>query len=105
MRYAVALEYAQVADGFGPAAVIGGIELLVMILYGADGVRHALRRRRDSGTSPSLPGRLDQSSGVAVLHCSRLTAEAIIVRERVSGRIDAATYRTRMEDLASGERS
>jgi hypothetical protein len=34
-----------------------------------------------------------------------LIAEAIIVRERVSGQIDAATYRTRMEDLVSGRRS
>ena len=32
--------------------------------------------------------------------CRGLIAEALIVRERMSGQIDAETYRARMKDLA-----
>lgn len=34
-----------------------------------------------------------------------LIAEGLVVRERLDGHIDAATYRSRMHDLASGRRT
>ncbi|VBA32730.1 hypothetical protein LAUMK4_05797 [Mycobacterium persicum] len=45
-------------------------------------------------TSLSFVSQFDESS-VAVLHYWLLMVEAIIVREQMSRRIDAATYRTR----------
>lgn len=97
--------YAQVAGGFWPAVVIGGIELWIAMLYTTAGARHALRRCRDAGAGLSRLGRSDEPPVETLLRCWRLIAEAIIVRERVSGQIDAATYRRRMEDLVSGRRS
>lgn len=97
--------YGQIAGGFWPALVIGGIELLIMIVYTIAGARRALRRRHESTIPLSLLARFKEPSGETLLQCWRLIAEAIIVRERVSGQIDAATYQTRMEDLVSGRRS
>lgn len=65
-----------------------------MILYAANGVWRALRRR-DSGTSLLLLGQFGESSGAPALHYWLLMVEAIIVREQMSRRIDAATSRTR----------
>lgn len=97
--------YAQVTGDYWPAVVIGGIELLIAILYTSTRVRRALRRHPDSSTPRSLIRQIDEPSGEMLLQCRRLIAEAIIVRERVSGQIDAATYQARMEDLVSGGRS
>ena len=39
------------------------------------------------------------------MRCRGLIAEALIVRDRLSGQIDAATYQDRMKDLVSHDRS
>ena len=99
----VALGYGQVTSGYWPAVVIGTVELLILIMYTIAAVRHEVRRRRDATTLLSVLGRPDELAGEAgdpPLRCWALIAEAIIVRERLSGEIDAETYQTRMNDLA-----
>jgi hypothetical protein len=94
--------YGQVSSGYWPAVVIGTVELLILILYTTAAVRREVRRRRDPSTVLSVLPRPDELAGEAgdpPLRCWALIAEAIIVRERLSGQIDAETYRTRMNDL------
>jgi hypothetical protein len=95
--------YEQVTSGHWPAVVIGAVELLILILYTTAAVRREVRRRRGTSTVLSVLRRPDELAGEAgdpPLRCWALIAEAIIVRERLSGEIDAETYRTRMNDLA-----
>ncbi len=100
--------YGQVTSGYWPAVVIGTVELPILIMYTAGAVRHEVRRRRHASALLSVFRRPDELAGEAgdpLLRCWALIAEAIIVRERVSGQIDAATYQARMKDLVSGARS
>ena len=95
--------YGQVTSGYWPAVVIGTVELLILIIYTTVAVRHEVRRRRDASTLLSVLRRPDELAGEAgdpPLRCWVLIAEAIIVRERLSGEIDAETYRMRMTDVA-----
>ena len=99
----VTLRYEQVTSGHWPAVVIGTVELLILIMYTTAAVQHEVRRRRDASTQLLVLRRPDELAGEAgdpPLRCWALIAEAIIVRERLSGEIDAETYRTRMNDLA-----
>jgi hypothetical protein len=95
--------YGQVTGGYWPAVVIGTAEVLILIMYTIAAVRKEVRRRRDAGTQLSVlrrPDELAREAGDPPLRCWGLIAEAIIVRERLSGEIDAEMYRTRMSDLA-----
>jgi hypothetical protein len=95
--------YGQVASGYWPAVVIGTLELLILIMYTTAAVRHEVRRHRDPSTLLSVlrrPDELASEAGDPPPRCWTLIAEAIIVRERLSGEIDAETYRTRMNELA-----
>jgi hypothetical protein len=95
--------YGQVTSGYWPAVVIGTVELLILIMYTIAAVRHEVRRRRDASTLLSVllpPDELAGEAGDPPLRCWALIAEAIIVRERLSGEIDAETYRARMNDIA-----
>jgi hypothetical protein len=95
--------YGQVTSGYWPAVVFGTVELLILIMYTTAAVRHEVRRRRGASTLLSVLRRPDELPGEAgdpPLRCWALIAEAIIVRERLSGETDAETYRTRMNDLA-----
>lgn len=95
--------YGQVTSGQWLAVVIGTVELLVLITYTTAAVQREVRRRRGASTLLSVRPRPDELAGEAgdpPLRCWGLIAEAIIVRERLSGEIDAETYRTRMNELA-----
>ena len=95
--------YGLVTSGYWPAVVIGTVEMLILIMYTTAAVRQEVRRRRDASTLLSRLRRPDELAGEAgdpPLRCWALIAEAIIDRERLSGEIDAETYRTRMNDLA-----
>ena len=92
-----------ITSGYWPAGVIGTVELLILIMYTTGAVWHEVRRRRGASTVLSVlrrPGELAGEAGDPPLRCWALIAEAIIVGERLSGEIDAETYRTRMNDLA-----
>ncbi|MEU5260119.1 hypothetical protein [Amycolatopsis sp. NPDC021455] len=87
--------YGQVTTGYWPAVVIGVALLLVLVVTTIVAVRRW--HRAATSSAPAVPGDAD----VPRERCRVLIAEALIVRERVAGRIDAATYRTRMSDLVS----
>ncbi|AEV73380.1 hypothetical protein MycrhN_2808 [Mycolicibacterium rhodesiae NBB3] len=72
------------------AVVIGAVSLLILIVAIVAAALRARRRRHDA---------------TAVARCWGLVAEALVVRQRVSGQIDAATYQARMNDLVAGGRS
>ena len=82
----VTATYAVISAGYWPALVIGVVLLLVLILSTVAAVVRARRRRQEA-------------TGLA--RCRLLIAEALVVRARVSGQIDAATYQQRMQDLVS----
>lgn len=97
----------QVTTGYWPAVMIGIVLLVIAIvsLIGArrTAVKRARRWRRDvkvAAPVESLP-----EADIPYERCRGLIAEALIVRDRVSGQIDAATYQARMKDLVSGRRS
>jgi hypothetical protein len=78
--------YADIGAGYWPALLIGVVLLLLLILSTVVAVIRARRRRQEA---------------TAVARCRLLIAEAMVVRARVSGQIDAATYQQRMKDLVS----
>lgn len=77
--------YGQVASEYWPAAAIGALLVLALVAWTVVALLRIRRHRRHSaGDQPVV--------------------EASVVRERLAGRIDTATYRSRMHDLASGRR-
>ncbi|GAA4488524.1 hypothetical protein GCM10023094_48530 [Rhodococcus olei] len=96
--------YGQVTTGYWPVVVIG-IVLLSLAATAIVTVRCA-RRRHDAATlsASTAPPTAVPSTDVddPYTRCRALIAETLIVRERVSGQIDAATYQARMNELASG---
>ena len=95
--------YGRVTSGYWIAVVIGAVELVILIAYTTAAVRRGARRRGGVSTLLSVLRRRDDQAwgaGDPPPRCWALIAEAIIVRERLSGEIDAETYRTRMNDLA-----
>ena len=99
----VAGAYGQETTGYWPAAFIGAVLLLTLVVT----TTRAVMRRRwprykpvaaEPGVRPlgAPPSNVD----VPFERCRGLIAEALIVRERMSGQIDAETYRARMKDLA-----
>lgn len=96
--------YGQVTTGYWPAVIIGAMLLLALIATTIVAVR-SRRHRRRAATPPTsaAPSTAVSPEDADVPHerCRVLIAEALIVRDRVSGRIDAATYQARMTDLVS----
>ena len=87
---AVTATYAVISAGYWPALVIGVVLILLLTLLT---VIAAVRARRQRQEATSLA------------RCRLLIAEAMVVRARVSGQIDAATYQQRMRELVSSGRS
>jgi hypothetical protein len=90
----------QVTSGYWAAVMIGMVLLLTFV---ATTIARAYRARRNE-TAPQ-PGdglfELVQSGmGASLWRCQALIAEAVVVRQRLSGEIDAETYQTRMNELA-----
>jgi hypothetical protein len=88
---------------------IGALLLPVWMVIRAGSIGNWLRRQR---RSPQLVASADPQSnqpasapGVLVERCGGLVAEALIVRDRVSGQIDTATYPERVNELVSKGRS
>jgi len=82
--------YGEVTSGRWLAVVIGAVLLLILMVATVAAALRARRRRHDA---------------TPVTRCWGLIAEALVVRQRVSGQIDAATYQARMNDLVAGGRS
>jgi hypothetical protein len=95
--------YGQVTTGYWAAVLIGAVLLLTFIVSMTVAV---MRRRRPHHKHTALEpavrpfGAAPSDTEVPVERCRGLIAEALIVRERMSGQLDAETYQARMKDLA-----
>jgi hypothetical protein len=90
--------YGQASTGYWPGAVIGTMLVLVAAADLIVAIGRARRRRRSVAQPAAATRRPPESS--PIVRCRRLIAEAMIVRQRVSGQIDAETYQARMTVLA-----
>lgn len=93
----------QVTSGYWAAVVIGVVLLVTFIASTTAGIMRAHRARRTETASQTIDGLSDpvaSGMGASLWRCQTLIAEAIIVRQRLSGDIDAETYQIRMSDLA-----
>ncbi|WP_156685589.1 hypothetical protein [Mycobacterium sp. Marseille-P9652] len=90
-------------SGYGAALLIGVLLLLALVASTTARIMHAYRARGNE-TADELPDRLSDQlpsdMGPSLWRCQALIAEAIIIRQRLSGEIDAETYQTRMNALA-----
>lgn len=80
----------EVTSGGWLAVLVGAVSVLILIAAIVAAALRARSRRHDA---------------TAVARCWGLIAEALVIRQRVSGQIDAATYQARMNDLVAGGRS
>lgn len=93
----------QVSSGYWPATLVGVALLATFVATTIGAVKRAYQSHRNETPrhdSVRLSGLLASDRGVSLWRCRALTAEALIVRQRQSGDIDAATYRARTTDLA-----
>ncbi len=93
----------QVTSGSWAALLIGAVLLLIFVATATAGIVRAYRTRRNETTLQPADGLSDRvSSGMSasLWRCRALITEAVIVRQRLSGEIDAETYQTRMNELA-----
>src|SRR5262245_13301529 len=89
--------FEQVTSGYRLAVAIAVIELTALIIAVVTAVRRP--RHLPRVVKPIIP------SDVPYERCRALIAEGMIVRDRISGQIDAATYQARMKDLVTGANS
>lgn len=105
----MAATYRDVSVGYWPDLVIGALLLSVWVVMTAGSIRNWLRNRRGSPRPVTAANRTSSEPisepDVPYERCKGLIAEALIVRDRVSGQIDAATYQERMKELVSRGRS
>ena len=105
---AVMAGYGQITAGYWPAVMIGAVLALIavvdLVVTTAAKIKRA-RRRRSSVAAPmrnvGLFEEPSQQSDDPLVRCRDLIAEAVVVRQRISGLIDATTYQARMRDLAA----
>ena len=98
--------HGQVMSGYWAAVTMGAVQLLILILMAVAAV---VRRRRHTSTAKQTAAGSSPWRGYPANHpvvrARLLIEEAMIVRERLSGHIDAATYQQRMHQLASSHQS
>ena len=96
--------YGQVTTGYWPAVLTGAAVLLLTLIVTTTAA--AMRRRRPhrkhTAVEPAVRpfGAPPSDVDMPVERCRGLIAEALTIRERMSGQIDAETYQARMKDLA-----
>ena len=96
--------YGQVTTGYWPAVLTGAVLLLTFIVSMTAAVMRRRRpHRKHTTVEPAVRpfGAPPSDVEVPVGRCRGLIAEALIVRDRLSGQIDAETYQARMKDLVS----
>lgn len=105
---AVMAGYGQITAGYGPAVTIGAVLVLIAVVDLVVATKAKLRRARQRRSNVAAPipgvglsGEAVQQSDDPLVGCRDLIAEAVVVRERIAGRIDATTYQARMKDLAA----
>ncbi len=93
----------QITSGYWPAVLIGVVLLLTFVATTTAAIMRSYRgHRNETALQPTarLSDLLSSATGASLWRCQALIAEALIVRQRLSGDIDAETYRTRMNVLA-----
>ena len=93
----------QLTSGDWPAMLIGVVLLLTFVATTIAAVMRGYRpRRKETAPEPTarLSDPLPSDMSASLWRCRALTEEALIVRQRLSGKIDAETYQARMNDLA-----
>ena len=93
----------QVTSGYWAAVLIGVVLLFTFIAATAAGTMRVYRARHIETAPPPADGLSDllpSGMGVSLWRCQTLIAEALIVRQRLSGEIDVETYQIRMTELA-----
>lgn len=93
----------QITSGYWAAVLIGVLLLLTFVSTTAAAIMHAYRAcRRGTAHQPAdgLSDLLQSGMGASLWRCQALITEAFIVRQRLSGEIDAETYQARMNALA-----
>ena len=94
--------YGQITSCYWPAMLIGVVLLLTFVTTTIAAVIRGYRLRGNE----AAPEPTASLSPIAVGHeceplaLSEVDREALIVRQRLSGKIDAETYQARMNDLA-----
>jgi hypothetical protein len=106
----VTATYGQVTTGGWLATTFGAVVILTVVTMAAVRGLHHHRRSEVIVSAKASPGKRPSarpapSADVPSERIRDLILEAMIVRERVAGEIDAATYQARMKDLACGGRS
>jgi hypothetical protein len=93
----------QITSGYWAALLIGVLLLLTFVATTTAGIMHVYRARRNETAHQATAGLSDLSPsgmGASLWRGQALIAEAIVVRQRLSGEIDAETYQIRMNELA-----
>ncbi len=96
----------QITSGYGAALLIGVLLLLTFVATTTAAIMHAYRARRTKTKqtkhqpTDGLSDLLPSGMGASLWRCQALITEALIVRQRLSGDIDAETYQARMNALA-----
>jgi hypothetical protein len=93
----------QITSGNGAALLIGVLLLLAFVATTTARIMHAYRARgNETADQPEdgLSDLLPSGTGPSLRRCQALITEALIVRQRLSGEIDAETYQVRMNALA-----
>jgi len=93
----------QTTSGYWAALLIGVLLLLIFVATTTGDVVHAYRARRNETPhqrTDGLPDLPASGMGASLLRCQALITEALIVRQLLSGEIDAETYQIRMTELA-----
>ncbi len=117
--------YGDVGGGYGLATGIGVLLVLTLVALAAASTRRRYRRRSiakkasstvntaaHQGSTGASPARRTpqprEASTPGLIRKDRialLIAEGLVIRERLAGDIDAATYQSRMHELACGRRT
>ena len=90
-------------SGYWAALLIGVLLLFTFVATTTAGIMHVYRARRNENPQQPTAGLSDLSPsgiGASLWRCQALIAEAIVVRQRLSGEIDAETYQIRMNEIA-----
>lgn len=93
----------QVMSGYWVALLIGVVLLLTLVAASVARIMRVYRARHsETALKPTeeLSDLLPSDMGPSLWRCKALIAEAVIVRQRLSGEIDAETYQIRMNELA-----
>ena len=93
----------QTTSGYWAALLIGVLLLLIFVATTTGDVVHAYRARRNETPhqrTDGLPDLPASGMGASLWRCQALITEALIVRQLLSGEIDAETYQIRMTELA-----